>query len=165
MGMVQFSSVQLPRFVRLCDLMDCSTPGFPVHHQLLELAQTHVHQVSDAIQPSHSLLSPSPAFNLSQNHRLFQWVNSSHQMAKVFFLRHTFTSSPQSFSCELLNQPLMHLSGSILLLHIAKHLSKTQIQLWHHSPCEEWTKLGFFPDSPVVGILPPNSGGASSIPG
>ena len=55
--------------------MDCSTPGFPVHHQLLELAQTHVHWVSDAIQPSHLLLSPSPpAFNLSQHQDLFQWV-------------------------------------------------------------------------------------------
>ena len=123
--------------------MDCSTPGFPVYHQLPELAQTHVHRASDAIQPSHSLLSPSPAFNLSQNQGLFQWVSSSHQVAKVFFLRHTFTSSPQSFSCELLNQPLMHLSGSILSLHTAKHLSKTQIRLWHRSPCKEWTKLGF----------------------
>ena len=54
--------------------MDCSMPGFPVHHQLSELAQTHVHQVGDAIQPSHPLLSPSPpAFNLSQHQGLFQW--------------------------------------------------------------------------------------------
>ena len=57
----------------LCDPMDFSTPGFPVHHQLLELAQTHVHRVSDAIQPSHPLSSPSPpAFNLSQHQGLFQ---------------------------------------------------------------------------------------------
>ena len=64
--------------------MDCSTPGFPVHHQLPELAQTHVHQVSDAIQPSHPLPSPSPpTFNLSQGQGLFQWVSSSHQVAKV----------------------------------------------------------------------------------
>ena len=64
--------------------MDCSTPGLPVHHQLLKLAQTNVHWVSDAIQPSHPLSSPStPAFNLSQNQGLFQWVSSSHQMAKV----------------------------------------------------------------------------------
>ena len=56
----------------LCDPMDCSTPGFPVHHQLLELAETHVHRVSDAIQPSHPLLSPSPpAFNVSQHRDLF----------------------------------------------------------------------------------------------
>ena len=62
----------------LCDLMDCSTSGFPVHHQLPELAQTHVHWVGDAILPSHPLLSPSPAFNLSQHQGLFQWVSSSH---------------------------------------------------------------------------------------
>ena len=57
----------------LCDLMDCSMPGFPVHHQLLELTQTHVHRIGDTIQPSHPLLSPSPsAFNLSQHQGLFQ---------------------------------------------------------------------------------------------
>ena len=57
----------------LCDPMDCSTPGFPVHHQLLELTQTHVHQVGDAIQPSHPLSSPSPpTFSLSQHQGLFQ---------------------------------------------------------------------------------------------
>ena len=56
----------------LCDHMDCSTPGFPVHHQLPELAQTHVHRVSDVIQTSHSLSSPSSAFNLSQHQSLFQ---------------------------------------------------------------------------------------------
>ena len=57
----------------LCDLMDCSMPGFPVHHQLLELAQTHVHSVADAIQPYHTLSSPSPpAFTLSQRQGIFQ---------------------------------------------------------------------------------------------
>ena len=67
-----FSSVQLSR-VRLCDPMDYSTPGFPVHHQLLELTQTHVHQVGDANQCSHPLSSPSlPALNLSQRQGLFQ---------------------------------------------------------------------------------------------
>ena len=72
----------------LCDAMDCSMPCLPVHHQLLGLAQTHVHPVGDAIQPSHPLLSPSPfAFNLSQHQRLFQWVNSSHHVAKVLELR------------------------------------------------------------------------------
>ena len=60
----------------LCNSMDCSTSGFPVHHQLLELTQTHVHWVSDAIQPSHPLSSPSPAFNLSQQQGLFQWASS-----------------------------------------------------------------------------------------
>ena len=67
-----------------CDLLDCSTLGLPVHHQLLEFTQTHVHQVGDAIQPSHPLSSPSPpALNLSQHQGLFQWVSSSHQVAKV----------------------------------------------------------------------------------
>ena len=68
---VQFSSVTQP-YLTLCDPMDCSTPGLPVHHQLLELAQTHVHQVGDAIQPSPPLSSPSPsAFNLSQHQGVF----------------------------------------------------------------------------------------------
>ena len=63
-------------------------PGFPVHHQLPELAQIHVHQVGDAIQPSHPLSSPSPpAFNLSQHQGLFQWVSSSHQVAKMLELQ------------------------------------------------------------------------------
>ena len=68
----------------LCDPMDCSTPGFPIHHQLPELDQTPVHQVSDAIQPSHPLLSPSPpTFNLTQHQGLFKWVSSLHQVAKI----------------------------------------------------------------------------------
>ena len=69
--MSQFSSVaQL--CLTLCDPMDCSTPGFPVHHQLPELTQTHVRRVGDAIQPSHLLSSPSPpAVNLSQHQGLF----------------------------------------------------------------------------------------------
>ena len=69
----------------------CSTPGFPVHHQLPEHAQTHVHWVGDAIQPSHPLSStPPPTFNLPQHQGLFQWVSSSHQVAKVleFHLQH-----------------------------------------------------------------------------
>ena len=75
----------------LCNLVDCSRPGLPVHHQLLELAQTHVHRVCDAIQPSHPLSSPSPpAFNPSQHQGLFKWVSSLHQVAKVleFQLQH-----------------------------------------------------------------------------
>ena len=65
--------------------MDCRMPGFPVHHQLLELAQTHIHWVGDNIQPSHPLSSPSlPVFDLSQHQGLFQWVSSSHQVAKYW---------------------------------------------------------------------------------
>ena len=87
---VQFSSIT-QSCPTLCDPMDCSTPGFPVHHQHPELAQTHVHPIGDAIQPSNPLLSPSPpAFNLSQHQGLFQWVSSLHQVAKVleFQLQH-----------------------------------------------------------------------------
>ena len=83
---IQFSSVA-QSCLTLCDHMDCSTPGFPVHHQPPELAQTHVHQVSDAIQPSHPLSFPSPAFNLSQHRDLFKWVSFSHQVAKVVELQ------------------------------------------------------------------------------
>ena len=80
---VQFSSVA-QSCLTLCDPMNCSTPGLPVHHQLQEFTQTHVHWVGDAIQPSHPLSSPSPpAPNPSQHQSLFQWVNSSHEVAKV----------------------------------------------------------------------------------
>ena len=88
--LVQFSSVT-QSCPTLCKPMDCSTPGLPVHHQLPEFTQTHVHWVSDAIQASHPLLSPfPPTFNLSQHQGLFKWVSSSHQVAKVleFQLQH-----------------------------------------------------------------------------
>ena len=80
---VQFSSVaQL--CLTLCDPLNRSTPGLPVHHQLPEFTQTHVHQVGDAIQPFHPLSSPSPpALNLSQHQGLFKLISSSHQVAKV----------------------------------------------------------------------------------
>ena len=96
----------------LCNLMDCRTPGFPVHHQLPELAQTHVHRVGDAIQPSHPLSSPSPpAPNPSQHQSLFQGVSSSHRVAKVlkFQLQH------QSFQGTL-KSPLQHHSSKASIL-------------------------------------------------
>ena len=72
----------------LSDPMDCSTPGFPVHDQPPKLAQSHVHRVGDALQPSHPLSAPSPpAFNLSQHQSLFQWVSSSHEVAEVLELQ------------------------------------------------------------------------------
>ena len=84
---VQFSSVA-QSCPTLCDPMNCSTPGLPVHHQLPEFTQTHGHQVSDAIQPSHPLSSPSPpAPNPTQHQSLFQWVNTSHEVAKVLEFR------------------------------------------------------------------------------
>ena len=80
---VQFSSVA-QSCLTLCDPMNSSTPGLPVHHQLPEFTQTHVHRVGDATQPPHPLSSPSPpAPNPSQHQSLFQWVNSLHEVAKV----------------------------------------------------------------------------------
>ena len=96
----------------LCDSMNRSTPGLPVHHQLPESTQTHVHQVSDTIQPSLPLSSPSPALNLSQHQGLFQWVSSSHQVAKVlaFQLQHqSFQWTPRT---NLLEDRLVGSPGS-----------------------------------------------------
>ena len=96
---IQFSSVT-QSCLTLCDPMNRSTPGLPVHHQLLEFTQTHVHRVGDAIQPSHPLLSPfPPAPNPSQHLGLFQWVNSSHQVAKVLefqFQHQSFQWTPRT---------------------------------------------------------------------
>ena len=99
LGSVQFSSVG-QSCPTLCDPMNRSTPGLPVHHQLQEFTQTHVHWVSDANQPSHPLSSPShPTFNLSQHQGLFQWVSSSHQVAKVLEFQlqhHSFQRNPRA---------------------------------------------------------------------
>ena len=87
-AMWESASVQLSLVTQscptLCEPMNHSTPGLPVHHQLPEFTQTHVHWISDAIQPSHprSSLSP-PALNPSQHQSLFQWANSLHEVAKV----------------------------------------------------------------------------------
>jgi len=83
----------------LYDPMICSTSGLPVHHQLPESTQTHVHRVGDAIQPSHPLSSPSPpVLNLSQHQGLFQWISSSHEVAKVleFQLHHPMNTQDWS---------------------------------------------------------------------
>ena len=95
----QFSSVS-QSCPTLCDPMNRSTPGLPVHHQLLEFTQTHAHQIGDAIQPSHPLSSPSPpAPNPFQHQGLFHWVNSLHEVAKLlkFQLQHqSFQRTPRT---------------------------------------------------------------------
>ena len=104
MKVVQFSSFQFSSVAQscltLCNPMNHSTPGLPVHHQLLKFTQTHAHRVSDAIQPSHPLSSPSPpAPNPSQHQGLFEWVNSLHQVPKVleFQLQHqSFQRTPRT---------------------------------------------------------------------
>ena len=86
-----------------CDSMDCSMPGFPVHHQLPEFAQTHVHWVGDATQPPHRLSSPAPpAFNLLQYQDLFQWVSSLHQVADVLELQFQHQSFQWIFRVDFL---------------------------------------------------------------
>ena len=108
----------------LCNPVDCSTPGFPVLHQLPELAQTHVHWVSEANQLSHPLMSPSPpALNLSQHQGLFQWVSSLHQVAKAleFQLQH------QSFQW-VFRTDLLAVQGT--LKSLLQHYSSKASILW-----------------------------------
>ena len=96
-GSVQFSHV------RLFDPMNCSMPGLPVHHQLLELTQIHVYRIDDAIQPSHPLSSPSPpTLYLSQHQGLFKWVSSSHQGANVLEFQLQRQSFQWTFRTDLL---------------------------------------------------------------
>ena len=107
--------------------MDCSMPGFPVPHQIQELAQTHVHWVNDAIQPSHPLLSPSPpAFNLSQHQGLFKWVSSSHQVASFSISPSKEYSGLISFTIDWFDLLTFHGTLRSLLQH---HSSKASI-LW-----------------------------------
>ena len=120
---VQFSSV-IQSCPTLCDPMDYSIPGFPVHHQLPELAQTHVHWVSDATQPSDPLSSPSPpTFNLSQQQGLFQWVSCSYQVARV-------SSSASALPMNIQDWFLLGWTGWISLLSkgLWRGFSKTTVQ-------------------------------------
>ena len=116
----------------LCNPMDCSMPGLPVHHQLLKFTQTHVHWVSDAIQPSHPLLSPSPpALNLSQHQGLVKWVSSSHQAAKIleFQLQHqSFQWTPALISFRMDWLDLLAVQGTLksLLQHYSSKASILQ---------------------------------------
>ena len=130
--MIQFSSVA-QWCPTLCDLMDCSIPGFPFHHQLPKLAQTHVHQGGDSIQPSHPLSSPSPpVFNLSQHQGLFQKVSCLLQLAKV--LEFQFSINPSNEYSGLIffridSLDLFAVQGSLKSL-LQHHSSRASI-LWH----------------------------------
>jgi len=140
-GSVQFNSV-VQSCPTLCDPVDCSTPGLPVHHQFPEFPQTHVCWVGDAIQSSYPLLSPSPAFNLSQHQGLFQWVSSSHQVDKVLEFQLQHQSFQWIFRTDFLWMDwldLLAVQGIIKSL-LQHHSSKASIllpsaffivQLWH----------------------------------
>ena len=116
----------------LWDPMNHSTLGLPVHHQLLESTQTHVRCISDATQPTHPLLSPSPtALNLSQHQGLFRWVSSSHQVAKVleFQLQHqSFHEHPGLISFKMDWLDLLAVQGTLKSL-LQHHSSKASILL------------------------------------
>ena len=104
---VKFRSVA-QSCLTLCDPRNRSTPGLPGHHQLPEFTQTHVHRVSDAIQPSHPLSAPSsPAPNPSQHQSLFQWVNSSHEVAKVLEFQLQHHSLQRNLRADLLQNGLV----------------------------------------------------------
>ena len=125
----QLSSVT-QSYPSLCNPMDCSTPRLPVHHQLPEITQTHAHWVSDAIQPSHPLSSPSPpAFNPSQHRGLFKWVSSSHEVAKVleFQLQHqSFQWTFRMISLMMDWLDLLAVQGTLKSL-LQHHSSKASI--------------------------------------
>ena len=151
-----FSSSVARLCLTLCDPMDCSMPGLPVHHQLPEFTQTHVRWVGDAIQLSHPLSSPSPhAFNLSQHQGLYTWVSSSHRVAKVleFQLQH------QSFQWTL-RTPL-GLIGLIPLLSkgLSRVFSSTvqkyqffgaQHSLWSNSHTHVWDSVSITQSCPIL---------------
>ena len=142
----QWSSVHSLSHVWLCDPMNCSMPGFPVHHQLPEFTQTHVQWIGDAIQPSHLLLSPSPpAFNLYQHQGLFKWVSSSHQVATYWSF--SFNISPSNEHSGLLSfrmdwLDLIAIQGtlkSLLQHHSQKHqFFGTQLSLESNSHIHTW---------------------------
>ena len=125
----QFSSVAQSCLI-FCNPMDCSMPGLPIHHQLLEFTQTHVHWVGDAIQSSHPLSSPfPPAFSLSQHQGLFQWVSSSHNWQKYW--NFCFNISPSNEHSELISFRidwlyLLAVQGTLKSL-LQHHSSKSSI--------------------------------------
>ena len=127
-----FSSAALS-YPTLCDPMDCSTPGLPARHQLPGFTQTHVHWVSDAFQPAHPPLSPSPpAFNLSQHQGHFKWVSSSHQVSKVLEFQLQHQSLQWIFRTDLLWDGLVGLPWIFLnLKNILQHHSSETSVLWH----------------------------------
>ena len=115
----------------LCDPMDCSTPGFPIHHQLLETAQTYVHQVSDAIQPSNPLSFSSPsAFNLFQHQGLFWWLSSRIRWPKYWSF--SFSNCPSNEESGLISLGLTKLI-SLQSKGLSRVFSNTTVQkhLWH----------------------------------
>ena len=145
--------IQLPQFSSvaqwcptLCDPMNRSTPGLPVHHQLLEFTQAHVHWVGDAIQPSRPLSSPSPpTFSLSQHKGLVKWVSCLHQVAKVLELQLQYQSFQRIFRTDFLNdwqllspcspRTLKRLANTTVQKH---QFVGSQLSSWSNSHVHTW---------------------------
>ena len=156
--MIQFSSVTLSWQI-LWDPMDCSTPGLPVHHQLPEFTQTHVHWVGDAIQPSHPLSSPSPpTFNLSQHQGLFHWVGSLHPVVKYWSFSFSISAFNEywgliSFRMDWLDLAVQGLSRVFSKTTIQKHqFFSNQLSLWSNTHSDTWLleKTWFWLDRPLL---------------
>ena len=129
----------------LCNPMDCSTPGLPVHHQVPEFTQIHVHWVGDAIQPSHPQSSPfPPTFNLFQHQGLFQWVSSSHQVAKYWSFSFNISPSTEhpgliSFRMDWISLQSKGLSRVFSNTTVQKHqFFGTQLSLQSNSHIHMW---------------------------
>ena len=137
---VQFSSVT-HSCLTVCNPMDCSTPSLPVHHQLPEFTQTHVYQVSDAIQPSHLLSSPfPPAFNLSQHQSPFKWVSSSHQGGQSIGVSASESVLPMNIQDWFPVGWIGWISlQSKRFSRVQKHqFFSTQLSLWSNSHMHTW---------------------------
>src|SRR5574341_1542615 len=155
---VQFNSVT-QSCPALCDPINCSTPGFPVHHQLPEFTQTHAHRVGDATQLSHPLSSPSPpASNPSQHQSLFQLVNSLNEVAKHWSFSFSISPSSEhpgliSFRMDWLN--LLAVQGTLksLLQHQFKSISSSALSFLHSPRSEEHTSELQSPTNLVCRLL------------
>ena len=156
-----FSSVQFSSIAQscptLCDPVNHSMPGLPVDHQLPKLTQTHVHRVGDAIQPSHPLSSPSPpTFNHFQHQGLFQWVNSSHEVAKVlgFQLQHqSFQWTPLLQWTDCISLQSKELSRVFSNTTVQKHqFFDTQLSSQSNSHIHTWPLEKPYPwlDGPLL---------------
>ena len=153
MNSVQCSSVaQL--CPNLCDRMNRSMPGLPVHHQLPESTQTHVHWIGDAIQPSQPLLSPSPlALNLSQHQGLFKWVNSSHHEPQ--FWSFSFSISPSNEYSRLISFKmdwLDLLAGQGTLKSLLRYHSSKASILWHSAFFIVWISHSYMTTQKTIAL-------------
>ena len=141
----------------LCNLIDCSTTGLPVLHQQLGLAQTHGHWVGDAIQPSCPLLSPSPAFSLSQNQNLYQWVSSLHQFSWIQSFSHVQLFTTLWIKARQASLSITDTWSLLKLMSIELVMSSNHLILCHPLllPPSIFSSIGVFSNESVLHIRQP----------